>query len=461
MPKRDYFASVTLDVAASTQRSPVAVAPGEPFRILILSDFSGRANRKIHTPVAGRRPMLVDRDNLDQVLARMAAELRRPVSLRFRELEDFHPDRIYEHCESFRDLREATPSSPSHRSNPPEPAPASAPADLAAAGLLDRLVDESEAENGAAAVRQPDRFEDYLRAIVAPHSVPGDDPAHAKWRAALQTAAGQRMRAILHHPDFQALESAWRSVDLLVRRLQTNADLKVYLFDITKAELQDDLAAVDDPRSSGLFHLLAQGVDRWGVIVGNYVFQQSTPDAELLKRLSGLASAAGAPFLAESAPPEPDPPEDWSALRHSPDAQWVGLALPRFLLRLPYGPDTATTESFPFEEMPGRSEHTSYLWANPAFACAYLLAEAFSCYGWELRPGVCSRVDGLPVHVYSNGEETEVKPCAEVLLTEDAAEDLLECGVMPLASIKNTGSVQLVRFQSIADPPAPLAGRWN
>ena len=118
-------------------------------------------------------------------------------------------------------------------------------------------------------------------------------------------------------------------------------------------------------------------------------------------------------------------------------------------------------ESFAFEEMPGTPDHQNYLWANPAFACAYLLGQAFSSDGWNLRPGVHEEIRGLPLHVYQAGGEKRLKPCAELLMTESDAEWILEQGLMPLVSLKNEDAVRLLRFQSIAEPLAPLSGRWS
>jgi type VI secretion system protein ImpC len=142
-------------------------------------------------------------------------------------------------------------------------------------------------------------------------------------------------------------------------------------------------------------------------------------------------------------------------------ANWLGLALPRFLLRLPYGKQTESTETFAFEEFLAAPRHEDYLWGNPALACAYLLGEAFSESGWNLRPGEINEINGLPAHVYRADGESVLKPCAEALLTEDAAEAILDQGLMPLLSMKGSDSVRSVRFQSIAEPAAPFAGRWS
>jgi type VI secretion system protein ImpC len=246
----------------------------------------------------------------------------------------------------------------------------------------------------------------------------------------------------------QAIEAAWRALFMLVRGLDTDSNLKLYVLNITLPEL---IAEMDTVRKD----LKRKGP--WAVIVGNFAFGQGELDAQVLRRLGGLASSVGAPFVAEAHLHGKDVAEEtWSGLRHSPQARWIGLALPRFLLRLPYGKDTRSIESFQFEEMP-KSEHSAYLWGNPAFLCAYLLGKSFLKRGWDLNP-IERRIDGLPMHVYHEDGEPVAKPCAEVLMTEREAESLLDAGFMPLASMKHEPAALLVRVQSIAEPLAPLSG---
>jgi type VI secretion system protein ImpC len=137
------------------------------------------------------------------------------------------------------------------------------------------------------------------------------------------------------------------------------------------------------------------------------------------------------------------------------------MVLPRFLLRLPYGKQTEATEQFAFEEFSESPVHENYLWGNPALACAYLLGEAFLESGWEMRPGEISEISGLPAHVYKVDGESYLKPCGEALLGEQAAEAILDRGMMPFISMKGSDAIRLVRFQSIAAPPADLSGRWR
>jgi len=204
---------------------------------------------------------------------------------------------------------------------------------------------------------------------------------------------------------------------------------------------------------------LAAGDDEWGLLTGLYYFGPEDEDA--LKEISFVARIAGAPFISGLAPDVVGLTQAFDELRRSAYARWIGLAMPRFLLRLPYGKNASETESFVFEELSKEPEHERYLWGHPAIACAYLLGEAFTRFGWQLRPGSVQEIDGLPAHTYRKDGEAQLKPCAEVLLTEDAAETLLDRGFMPLASIKGADRVRLVRFQSVAEPPAALAGRWN
>jgi type VI secretion system protein ImpC len=310
-----------------------------------------------------------------------------------------------------------------------------------------------------------------VESVVAPHTVPAENPELPRLRALVDAEAGARMRAMLHHATFQALEAGWRALFHLVRAIETGSQLKLYLLDVSKAELAADLSATDDLRESHVWRILVEdtlgtGGDAWSVVAGNYSFARTAGDAEMLGRLAKIMSFAGAPFLAEADPGDSGTETEeaarrWERLRQLPEARWIGLAMPRFLLRLPYGKRTDPVESFDFEEMPGVPNHQQYLWGNPAFACVELLAEAFANDGWEMRPGAYNEIDRLPVHIYEAEGEKCAKPCAEVLLTERDIEWILEQGYMALASIRGRDAVRLVRFQSIAKPLARLSGRWE
>jgi len=445
MPERPPRASIRLDVTAGKRPVPMVPQPDTPFQILILGDFSGRVNRGAASPLEGRRPRQVDADNLDQVLAEMDVSLKLPqVTLQFRELEDFHPDRIYQNAEVFRKLAEAR----SRPAQAPAPQPSGKTDQELGRGLLESMMAQEEEPEA-----DLDDLSGFVKKVAAPYLVPPEDPRKQEWAARVDSTATELMRAVLHHPHFQALEAAWRAVWLLIQRLQPDSGLKIFLFDATLEELTVEPDWMEE-------HLVNPRAP-WAAIAGNFAFGQTPEDAARLECLGRFAAAVGAPFLAEAEPPaDEDSGPHWRELRRSPQAAWIGLAVPRFLLRLPYGKATSPVESFDFEEMPG-SIHASYLWGNPAFACACLLGEAFRADGWQLQPEEHRRLDELPMHVYDEDGEPQTKPCAEVLLTESDTDFLLTQGLMPLASIRDQDAALLLRFQSIADPPARLAGRWR
>lgn len=489
-----------------------------PFCIAILGDFSGRANRGISNvkTIGKRRAVLVDRDNFDEVLSRVSPEIELPMGegtglrLRFSDLDDFHPDHIFQSLDVFGKLRtlrgrlqdastfpqaaeELGIGSGGSRAEPRKldtsPVVAPSAVKLASGSLLDEMIEQTEVRGVTERPRRSsDEVGEFARRVVAQHLVSSPDPRQPEILAVVDRAIGGLMQAVLHNPDLQALEAAWRATFLLVRQLETGSQLKLYLIDITKQELAADLNSTNDNsakdlRDTGAYRLLVEqsietpGAEPWAVIVGNYRFGSGNEDAELLSRIAQIASRARAPFLAEASAgllgcsslastPQPrewkaPPAGGWAELRHRPEAGAVGLVIPRFLLRLPYGEKTSPLESFDFEEFAGTPIHEDYLWGNPAFAAAVLLGQSFSEAGWEMRPGTVAEIDKLPLHVYLRDGESVPKPCAEVLLTEEAVERMVEEGLIPLVSFKSRDVVRVARFQSIADPPRALAGRWD
>jgi type VI secretion system protein ImpC len=490
-----------------------------PFRILVMGDFSGQGRSAGPPPVAQRKVLRVDRDNIEEVLARLAPSVKVPlghnpqehVAIAFGELEDFEPHRLFARLsvfESLGDLRErlqdparfaaaaaeikgwgtspdkGAPPSSEHSPKGPGSAP------ISPENLLEQMLGETESPlslKAAGLTGQPlgSDWDRFLKEIVAPHQVPGADPRLPEFEAVLDEAISAHMRTILHHAEFQVLEAAWRGLDLLVRRLETDETLQLSLLDVTRAALAADLMNVDDLSSTGTYRHLVErtvgtaGGQPWAVLVGLYTFGPNQQDLELLANMARIASAAGAPFLAAadsrllgcpSLANTTEPrdwqvdavaQEAWSQLRARPESVFLGLTLPRFLLRLPYGEDAHPAEGFAFEEMSAGSSHESYLWGNPAVVSALLLGQSFSQSGWNLRPGEIEGIAGLPVHIYQDGGERQAKPCAEVLLHERAVEHILDMGLMPLLSVQGRDAACLARFQSIATPSAPLAGRWQ
>jgi type VI secretion system protein ImpC len=217
-------------------------------------------------------------------------------------------------------------------------------------------------------------------------------------------------------------------------------------------------------------------------VAGNYTFDLAGDDASALEPVSMIARAAGAPFIAGTTPyllgctslvetPDPDDwqlpvapeiEECWQHVAGLPSAGYLGLALPRFLLRLPYGRETDPIEEFDFQELDPNKNfsalHESYLWANPAFVVGYLLSQGFSKNGWNFRPSDVLEIEGLPLHVYERDGEPAIKPGAEVLLTVRAAQRIIDRGLMPLLTMKDSDTVRLGMLQSIGG--RRLRGPW-
>jgi type VI secretion system protein ImpC len=422
------------------------------------------------------------------MLGRLKPEIEVPAAdgtslcISFSSLEDFHPDSLFVRVPSFGKMREtrealrnpATASeavarfaSPAHSAVPTQTE--------STEETLERLLGRASAKATARPATTSGTVEALLKQIVAPHVVASPDPNTATVTAAADSAISAEMRMLLHHPIFQELEAAWRSLDFLVRNLETDETLQVFVLDVSRAEVAADLGNVDDLARSGLFKNIVEetvqspGAVPWTVVVGNYTFGKSAEDADLLARLAKISAAGGAPLLAGGAGEfvqaalsgEEPAGEAWRAMRERSDATSIGLAAPRFLLRLPYGRETDRTTSFDFEEIPGEPLSSAYLWGNSAFVCTCLLGQSFRENGWEMSPGDSSELSGLPVHTFRADGETKMAPCAEQWLTDKHAENLLEFGIIPVVSIRGRDAVRVLRFQSIAKPSRALAGSWN
>lgn len=501
MSKPISFGKLDFNMVSSLDDTNGVLDPDMPFRILVLGDFSGRANKALFEPktaTSERRLLQVDRDNLDEVMAKLGVEIRLPlfgdeeppISLQLRELDDFHPDRLFEKLDLFRAIcdKRKIVADPSFLTNArgkmsiPAPSPDKGSEDVtlqrvvsqSTGSLLDQVIGETEGEESQKeSGSRPSEWDSFLSSVVQPHSVRDTGNERTRLLAELDETTGELMRAILHYPDFQAIEAAWRGVDFLVSRLETGEDLKLYLLDISKAELAEDLRS-DDLSSSEIYRVLVEqarlspDADPWGIVTGNFFFDSGIDDLETLGRMAQIAaagrvsiiSAADAALLGSERGNWSRDNNAWNILRKLPEAAYLGLSLPGFLLRLPYGQHTDPTELFDFDEMP-LPVYDQYLWGNPAFACTALIGEAFSASGWEFRPGMVQDIDNLPLHIYKTEGESRVTPCTGTLLTEDAVEAIIDMGLMPLISFKARDMIRLARFQSIADPPSPLTVIWK
>ncbi len=486
-------ATFELGVRPAPRSQPAAGGTAKRFNIVVIGDFTGRDNRGVTDPVASRALIRVDCDNLGAVFAGLGAGLKLPdsiaggpgIELAFAALEDFHPDKLLSRAAPLARLLEArrllldpstaeqgrtalqaclgtAPGTP-----PAQPSTAAAAAAESDQETLSRLLGGAvPAEARPAAADSP--VEQFIRQVVTPHAA----PAHASWQPGALDAANfelaGKLRALVHHPDFQSLEATWRGVDFLVRHIEAVDRVAVFLLDLSASELLADVLGEEQGRQSEWFRRLR---DREAsVIIGNLTFGQTTDDLRALGRLAERAAELRAPFIATASPklagcesfdrqPDPDdwqsacPPdveEIWQALRRQAAARNVGLVAPRFLLRQPYGRSGDPIDTFPFEELPGKAAHECFLWGHPAILCACLLADAFQDEEAEAELPAWGEVGDMAVHKFTEEGETVIKAYGEAWLTERAADRLAARGIMALLSRKDHNSVRLPGIYSIA-----------
>ena len=303
--------------------------------------------------------------------------------------------------------------------------------------------------------------------------------------ARIDTMLSCQLNTILHAAEFQAMEASWRGLHMLVRDSDKEQGVKVRVLNISKRELARSLrkfrGAIWD--QSPLFRRIYEeefgqlGGEPYGVLIGDYEFDHRPDDVAMLSDLAMIAAAAHAPFLAAAAPSlmqleswsEIANPRDvlriattpeytaWRALREQQDTRYLGLCMPRFLARLPYGAATDPLDSFAFEEASEGPDTSALLWGNPAWAFASNLARAFAEFGWCARIRGIDRggvVAGLPVlrHPTADGN-VDRRTVTEICISERRESELASCGLIPLVHRKNSDVAAFISAQSLQRPP--------
>jgi type VI secretion system protein ImpC len=302
--------------------------------------------------------------------------------------------------------------------------------------------------------------------------------------AELDRKLSEQINLILHHEDFQKLEGAWRGLHYLVNNTETDEMLKIRVMNISKSDLGKTLKRYKGTNwdQSPVFKKIYEaeygqfGGEPFGCLVGDYYFDHSPPDVELLGEIAKNSAAAHAPFIAGTSPnvmqmdswQELANPRDltkifttpeyagWRSLRESDDARYLGLAMPRFLARIPYGAKTSPVEEFDFEEDTGAADHNRYTWANAAYAMATNITRSFKMYGWCSRiRGVESggAVEGLPVHSFPTDDGgVDMKCPTEIAISDRREAELAKNGFMPLLHRKNSDFAAFIGAQSLQKP---------
>ncbi len=302
--------------------------------------------------------------------------------------------------------------------------------------------------------------------------------------AEIDLKLSEQINNIIHHEDFRQLEGAWRGLHYLVNNTETDEMLKIRVLNISKKDLHKTLKKFKGTNwdQSPIFKKMYEeeygqfGGEPYGCLVGDYFFDHTPVDVEMLREVAKVCAACHTPFISGASPTlmqmgtwqELSNPRDltkifqtaeyasWRSLRDDEDSRYIGLAMPRFLARQPYGANSNPIEEFAFEEDTAGSEHDKFVWANSAYAFARNVNRSFKLYGW------CSRIRGiesggsvenLPVHTFPTDDGgVDMKCPTEIAISDRREAELAKNGFMPLVFRKNSDFAAFIGAQSLNKP---------
>jgi len=365
------------------------------------------------------------------------------------------------------------------------PGTAPTPARYVEDSLLDQIVSEGKVgRDDAARARGKDLIRDFVAEVVngAIALSPSTEAMLDARIADIDRLVSAQLDEVLHHPDLQRLEATWRGIKYLLDRSETGEHLEIKVLNATKKDLLKDFQKAPEFDQSALFKKVYEeefgtfGGTPFGALLADFYFDKSGQDVELLEKLAQVAASAHAPLLTAAGAElfnlddftALDAPRDlakmfdtsdyarWKSFRQSDDARYVALALPRVLMRAPYGRGGVEVEGFDYEERVDRRDHGKYLWGNAAYALAARVTDAFAQYGWcaTIR-GVESGglVEGLPVHSFrTESGDVAMKSPAETLITDRREKELADLGFVPLVHQKGTDKAAFFSVQSAQKP---------
>lgn len=302
--------------------------------------------------------------------------------------------------------------------------------------------------------------------------------------AALDKKLSEQVNLIIHNKDFQQLESAWRGLSYLVNNTETDENLKIRVFNVSKKEVAKTLKKYKGTSwdQSPLFKKMYEdeygtpGGEPYGCLVGDYYFNQTAPDIAILKGMAQISAAAHCPFVSAADPSimnmdswqELSNPRDltkifstpeyaaWRSFRESEDSRYIALTMPRVLSRMPYGPETDPVDAFDFVEDTAGGKSDQYSWMNAAYSMGVNINRAFKNYGWCARiRGVESggMVESLPTHTFPTDDGGVAMKCpTEIAITDRREAELSKNGFLPLCHWKNTDYAVFIGGQTVNKP---------
>jgi type VI secretion system protein ImpC len=353
-----------------------------------------------------------------------------------------------------------------------------------APSLLDQVIQATRPQNDKEADRARGYFKQFLEGVVKPGQVVSKDvETNIKfWIGELDKKLSSQLNAVMHHPDFQKLESTWRGLHYLIHQSETGESLKIRVMNVKKTELLKDLEKAVEFDQSSLFKKIYEeeygqlGGQPYGMLIGDYEFGRGSEDVQLLKMVSQVAAAAHAPFISNASAKmfnfdrftELANPRDlakifdsveyapWKSFRESEDSRYAALCMPRVLARLPFGENFNRISEFNFEESVDGTNHDKYLWMGAAWAYGTRITDAFAKDGWFARSrGVegGGKVEGLPVHTFPTDDGDVAMKCpTEIAITDRREFELSNLGFLPLLHAKGKDFAVFLGTQSCQKP---------
>ncbi|MFT7286487.1 MAG: type VI secretion system protein ImpC [Halieaceae bacterium] len=484
---------------APRQRPP----EDQPMHILFVGDFSGRGSRGESDPagLATRRIAEIDRDNFDEVFSKLKVRLQLPFGdepIAFDEIDELHPDILLEQVHLFAEFRNLqrqlkNPSSFGEAaerirswSQAAEAAPDTSSSEDKNSGadpresipmpedLFDSVLSQSH-DSSTGSAGSASNISRLIQGIVSPYVEAGEDPDLPTYQKALGDAMSEALRKIMHAGDFQNLEANWLSLYLLVRRLETDSTLKLFVLDASREELLADCGTAEQIEDTALYQRLVSaqqvpGATPFALINYDLILRDDVEDLRLAAAISKIGEQAHSLVICSASgrlagcddlghqedisdwnyAVDEDIAAGWQAVRQEASARSLIACAPRFLARLPYGKSTSPIETFAFEELGPEHEHEFYCWAPGAYLLTLAIAQGFLKAGWQSRLTEVNHIDELPLHVYSDKDgESCIKPCAETYMRDSVADALAAVGISSLRSVKRQEAVLIPVMRSV------------
>lgn len=442
-----------------------------PLRVYFLGDFTGVQTA---TTNGSNTIVKIDIDNFDDVMIKLSPSVELPSRelLTFHELEDFHPDNLFDHTifKNLRRLKRELNNSASAESAAQEiistyqfNTESTIQANTGSEDknietntennddMFERLLGQkqsaplSSTPNTLSISNIPSKgnIDRFLGDLLSPHIIQDTKPEHKNLMIFIDSALEALMNAILHSSEFQALESAWRSVrDVIFNESYDEANQSFYLVNTSRNALERAVAGDTNFVTKLSQHIKNTDDQPYDILVGNYQFSATNEDVTALNYLASLSETLKCQFVGAADQSLIDANEDslWQQFRQTPQSNHVALSYPQVLLRIPYGKKHDEIDAFAFEEFHLAHQHNKLVWGNSAFACARLLIRQYH----NLIGGKDTNITELPAFVYTDdNDEQKLQPCGEYLLSEQQLIDIRNKGFMVFVSFRNKNSIRL------------------